>query len=68
MPGLRDIDYDAITYYANPIEKSARRWEDVPKSEIRNTYDKLGMAKEGQLLPPLATHSRVSGNGVPQRP
>ena len=26
MPGLRDIDYDAITYYASPIDKSANKW------------------------------------------
>ncbi len=50
MPGLRDeIDYDAITYYASPVEKSANRWEDVPE-EIRRTYDKLGIAKEEQKL------------------
>src|SRR6058998_2572553 len=49
MPGLRDIDYDAITYYASPVEKSARRWEDVPE-DIRRTYDKLGIAKEEQKL------------------
>jgi len=49
MPGLRDIDYDAITYYASPIDKSANRWEDVPE-EIRKTYDKLGIAKEEQKM------------------
>lgn len=49
LPGLRDIDYDAITYYVSPVEKPARRWEDVP-IEIRRTYDKLGIAKEEQKL------------------
>ncbi len=49
LPGLRDIDFDAITYYASPIEKSARKWEDVPE-DIRRTYDKLGIAKEEQKL------------------
>ena len=49
MPGLRDIDYDAITYYMSPVDKSTNRWEDVPE-EIRRTYDKLGIAKEEQKL------------------
>ncbi|MCG3149434.1 MAG: hypothetical protein PCFJNLEI_02896 [Verrucomicrobiae bacterium] len=49
LPGLRDIDYNAITYYASPVEKSARKWEDVPE-DIRKTYDKLGIAKEEQKL------------------
>ena len=50
LPGLRDdIDYDEITYYVSPVEKSANRWEDVPE-EIRRTYDKLGIAKEEQKL------------------
>jgi Fe-S cluster assembly protein SufB len=49
MPGLRDIDYNAITYYMSPVDKSANKWEDVP-IEIRRTYDKLGIAKEEQKL------------------
>ena len=49
LPGLRDLDYDAITYYLSPVDKSSRKWEDVPE-EIRKTYDKLGIAKEEQKL------------------
>lgn len=50
LPGLREeINYDDITYYASPVTKSERRWEDVPE-EIRRTYDKLGIAKEEQKL------------------
>jgi Fe-S cluster assembly protein SufB len=50
LPGLRDeIEYNNITYYVSPVEKSSRRWEDVPE-EIRRTYDKLGIAKEEQKL------------------
>ena len=49
LPGLRDLDYEAITYYLSPVDKSSRKWEDVPE-EIRKTYDKLGIAKEEQKL------------------
>jgi len=50
LPGLRDeIDYNEITYYLSPVDRSANRWEDVP-AEIRATYDKLGIAKEEQKL------------------
>jgi Fe-S cluster assembly protein SufB len=50
MPGLRtEIDYDNITFYVSPVDKSAKRWEDVPE-EIRRTYDKLGIAKEEQKM------------------
>jgi Fe-S cluster assembly protein SufB len=50
LPGLRDeINFEEITYYVSPVEKSARRWEDVPE-DIRRTYDKLGIAKEEQKL------------------
>ena len=49
LPGLRDLDYDSITYYLSPVDKSSRKWEDVPE-EIRKTYDKLGIAKEEQKL------------------
>jgi Fe-S cluster assembly protein SufB len=50
LPGLRDdFHYDEFTYYVSPVDKPARRWEDVP-AEIRRTYDKLGIAKEEQKL------------------
>jgi len=50
LPRLRDeFNYDEFTYYVSPVEKSSRRWEDVP-IEIRRTYDKLGIAKEEQKL------------------
>src|SRR5579863_4848440 len=45
-PSLDDIDFDAYTYYANPLDEGAtkKRWEDLPE-DIRNTFDKLGIPK-----------------------
>lgn len=41
-PDLSEIDFDKITYYANPAGKSFRRWEDVPE-KIKMTFEKLGV-------------------------
>jgi Fe-S cluster assembly protein SufB len=39
---LRDIDFDNIFYYIRPTEKQAESWDELP-SEIRDTWDKLGI-------------------------
>ncbi|MGI0053645.1 MAG: Fe-S cluster assembly protein SufB, partial [Thermoplasmata archaeon] len=45
-PDLSEIDFDAYTYYANPMAEgdTKKRWEDLP-ADIRNTFDKLGIPK-----------------------
>lgn len=39
---LQQIDFNDIYYYIKPTEGQSKSWEDLP-SEIRNTYDKLGI-------------------------
>jgi Fe-S cluster assembly protein SufB len=39
---LAEIDFDEITYYGKPSEKSETSWDDVPET-IKNTFDKLGI-------------------------
>jgi len=39
---LTAIDYDKIYYYLKPLDKTRRRWDDVPK-EIKSTFDRLGI-------------------------
>jgi Fe-S cluster assembly protein SufB len=39
---LSDIDFDELHYYAKPLEKSKKTWEELPP-EIRATYDRLGI-------------------------
>jgi Fe-S cluster assembly protein SufB len=39
---LSELDYDDITYYVKPSDKSAESWDEVP-DEIRNTFDKIGL-------------------------
>jgi Fe-S cluster assembly protein SufB len=39
---LTKIDFDNIFYYIKPTEKKVSSWDDLP-SEIRNTYDKIGI-------------------------
>ncbi|MFC2150244.1 Fe-S cluster assembly protein SufB [Calditrichota bacterium] len=41
-PDLSGIDFDDLTYYIQPQEKGERSWDDVP-SDIRNTFEKLGI-------------------------
>ena len=45
-PDLGDIDFDAYTYYANPLleGETKRKWEDLP-ADIKNTFEKLGIPK-----------------------
>ncbi len=45
-PDLSDLDFDAYTYYANPLAEgdTKKRWEDLP-SDIKNTFDRLGIPK-----------------------
>ncbi len=40
--GAIDLDFDAITYYTRPNEKTEASWDDVP-AEIKNTFDRLGI-------------------------
>ncbi len=39
---LKDINFDDIYYYIKPTEGQSNSWDDLP-SEIKNTYDKLGI-------------------------
>ncbi len=39
---LTKIDYDKITYYLKPNEKTEHSWDDVP-ADIKNTFDRLGI-------------------------
>jgi len=39
---LNEIDFDNIYYYLKPSEGQSRSWDDVP-SEIKNTFDRLGI-------------------------
>jgi len=45
-PSLSDIDFDAYTYYADPLgeDKPKRSWNDLP-ADIKNTFEKLGIPK-----------------------
>jgi Fe-S cluster assembly protein SufB len=45
-PDLSQIDFDAYTYYANPLAEgeTKRRWEDLPE-DVRNTFERLGIPK-----------------------
>ncbi len=45
-PDLSDIDFDAYTYYANPLAEgeTKRSWEDLPP-DIKNTFERLGIPK-----------------------
>lgn len=40
--GKIDLDFDAITYYTRPNEKTEGNWDDVP-AEIKNTFERLGI-------------------------
>jgi Fe-S cluster assembly protein SufB len=45
-PSLDEIDFDAYTYYANPLAEgdTKKSWDDLP-ADIKNTFDKLGIPK-----------------------
>ncbi|WP_048601276.1 Fe-S cluster assembly protein SufB [Rubeoparvulum massiliense] len=44
---LSELDFDKITYYVKPSETKGRSWDEVP-SEIKNTFDKLGIPEAEQ--------------------
>lgn len=39
---LSRLNFDNIYYYIKPVDKRKRTWDDVP-SEIKNTFDKIGI-------------------------
>jgi Fe-S cluster assembly protein SufB len=45
-PSLEEIDFDAYTYYANPMleGETKKSWDDLP-ADIKNTFEKLGIPK-----------------------
>ncbi|MGY4689056.1 Fe-S cluster assembly protein SufB [Salibacterium sp. K-3] len=44
---LSGLDFDDITYYVKPSERSETSWDEVPE-EIKNTFDKLGIPEAEQ--------------------
>jgi len=44
---LTELDFDDITYYVKPSERSEKSWDEVPE-EIKNTFDKLGIPEAEQ--------------------
>jgi Fe-S cluster assembly protein SufB len=40
--GEINLDFDEITYYTRPSDKTEANWDDVP-ADIKNTFDKLGI-------------------------
>ncbi len=52
---LKDVDFDAITYYVRPKAKNSADWENVPE-KIKKTFEKLGI--------PEAERKFLSGVGT----
>ncbi len=44
---LNDINFDDIFYFVRASEKQGRNWDEVP-TEIKNTFDKLGIPEAEQ--------------------
>ncbi|TWI60084.1 Fe-S cluster assembly protein SufB [Halalkalibacter nanhaiisediminis] len=44
---LSELNFDDITYYVKPSEKTEKTWDEVPE-EIKNTFDKLGIPEAEQ--------------------
>lgn len=44
---LNSLNFDEITYYVKPSERSERSWDEVPE-EIKQTFDKLGIPEAEQ--------------------
>lgn len=44
---LSDLDFDEITYYVKPSERTQRSWDEVPE-EIKRTFDRLGIPEAEQ--------------------
>jgi Fe-S cluster assembly protein SufB len=53
---LSDIDFDGITYYVKPSERSETTWDEVPE-DIKNTFDRLG-------IPEAERKSLIGGVGA----
>lgn len=54
-PDLSKLNLDAITYFADPGQREARTWEEVP-ADIRQTFDRLGI--------PEAERTALAGAGA----
>ncbi|MDO8435429.1 MAG: Fe-S cluster assembly protein SufB, partial [bacterium] len=48
-PDLTKLNLDEITYFIRPDTKESKSWDDVP-SEIRTTFDRLGIPKAEQEM------------------
>jgi Iron-regulated ABC transporter membrane component SufB len=44
---LSGLNFDEITYYVKPTEKTGRSWDEVPE-EIKRTFDRLGIPEAEQ--------------------
>lgn len=44
---LSELDFEDMTYYVKPSEKTERNWDEVP-IEIKNTFEKLGIPEAEQ--------------------
>lgn len=44
---LSELNFDSITYYVKPSEKTQKDWNEVPE-EIKNTFDRLGIPEAEQ--------------------
>ncbi|AXF56165.1 Fe-S cluster assembly protein SufB [Salicibibacter kimchii] len=44
---LSELNFDDITYYVKPSERTEKSWDEVPE-EIKNTFDKLGIPEAEQ--------------------
>ena len=44
---MSSLNFDEITYYVKPSEKSEKSWDEVPE-EIKQTFDKLGIPEAEQ--------------------
>src|SRR3954466_11176518 len=44
---MSSLNFDEITYYVKPSEKSEKSWDEVPE-EIKATFDKLGIPEAEQ--------------------
>ncbi|MDG7042943.1 MAG: Fe-S cluster assembly protein SufB [Nitrososphaerota archaeon] len=41
-PSLSDLNFENIIFYAKPMDKQAKSWNELPAS-IKNTFDRLGL-------------------------
>ncbi|MFS8651757.1 MAG: Fe-S cluster assembly protein SufB [Caldibacillus sp.] len=44
---LSELDFDEITYYVKPTDRTSRSWDEVPE-EIKRTFDRLGIPEAEQ--------------------